>query len=125
MQAVISAVHDVEAAGMCVTGVADDRVTVTEIADIARVSAASVRHWISGHRGPGGFPTPAVLRMRSSVYSWAEVSAWLAWAKLGETDLTAAETAQACRIIDAAVTVRNGLRELPRHNRPLVRQLVA
>jgi hypothetical protein len=125
VQAVISAVQDVEAAGMRVTGVADDRVTVTEIAGRARVSAASVRYWISGHRGPGGFPTPAVLRLRSSVYSWAEVAAWLAWAKLGETDLTAAETAQACRIIDAAVTVRNGLRELPRHNRPLVRQLVA
>jgi hypothetical protein len=40
-------------------------------------------------------------------------------------DHIAAETAKACLIIDAAVTVRNGLRELPRHARPLVRELVA
>jgi hypothetical protein len=125
VQAVISAVHDVEAAGMHVTGVADDRVTVSEIAAKARVTAASVRYWITGQRGPGGFPAPKVPHYRASQFSWAEVAAWLAWAKLGEADLTAAETAQACRIIDAAVTVRNGLRELPRHNRPLVQHLVA
>jgi hypothetical protein len=58
------------------------------------------------------------------VFSWAEVSAWLARAKLGDVDHIAAETAKACLIIDAALTVRNGLRELPRHNRPLVRDLV-
>jgi hypothetical protein len=59
------------------------------------------------------------------LYSWAEVAAWLAWAKLGDVDHIAAETAKACLIIDAAVTVRNGLRELPRHTWPLVRELVA
>jgi hypothetical protein len=125
IQAVISAVRDVEAAGIKVVGVIEDRVVAAEIADKAKVTAASVRYWIAGERGPGNFPEPVVRRERASLYSWAEVAAWLAWAKLGEVDHIAAETAKACLIIDAAVTVRNGLRELPRHARPLVRELVA
>jgi hypothetical protein len=125
VQAIASAIRDIEAAGIRVTGVAEDRVTVAEIAEKARVTDAAVRYWISGQRGPGGFPEPAVPRERLSLFSWAEVAAWLAWSKLGDGDPTAAETAQACKIIDAALTVRNGLRDLPRHSRPLVRELVA
>jgi hypothetical protein len=125
VQAVVSAVRDVEAAGIQVTGVIEDRVTVSGIAERARVSDAAVRYWISGQRGPGGFPEPAVRRERLNLFSWAEVAAWLTWHKLGEADPTAAETAQACKIIDAALIVRNGLRELPRHARPLVQELVA
>jgi enamine deaminase RidA (YjgF/YER057c/UK114 family) len=125
VQAVISAVRDVEAAGIRVTGVVEDRVVVSEIAERARVTDAAVRYWISGERGPGGFPVPMVQHERRSQYSWAEVAAWLARTKLGEADFTAAETAMACKIIDAALTVRDGLRELPRHARPLVRELVA
>lgn len=125
VQAVTSAIRDVEAAGIRVTGVVEDRVTVSEIAEKARVTDAAVRYWISGQRGPGGFPEPAVRRNRQSLFSWAEVAAWLAWNKLGEADPAAAETARACKIIDAALTVRNGLGDLPRHSRPLVRELVA
>ncbi len=125
IQAVVSAVRDVEAAGMKVTGVVEDRVTAAGIADKARVTTAAVRYWISGERGPGNFPAPVVRRERASMYSWAEVAAWLAWAKLGQIDHVAAETARACLIIDAALTVRNGLRDLPRHNQPLIRELVA
>jgi hypothetical protein len=125
VQAVISAIRDVESAGIRVTGVADDRVSVTDIADRARVTTASVRYWIAGERGPGGFPEPALRRQRLSLFSWAEVAAWLSWNRLGEADHVAAETAQACLVIDAALTVRNGLREMPRHNRPLIQELVA
>jgi hypothetical protein len=125
IQAVVSAVRDVEAAGIKVTGVVEDRVTAAEIAENAKVTTAAVRYWITGERGPGNFPEPIVERGRNNVFSWAEVSAWLAWAKLGDVDHIAAETAKACLIVDAAVTVRNGLRELPRHNRPLILELVA
>lgn len=125
IQAVVSAIRDVEAAGIKVTGVVEDRVTAAGIAENAKVTQAAVRYWITGERGPGGFPEPIVQRGRNNVFSWAEVSAWLAWAKLGDVDHIAAETAKACLIIDAALTLRNGLRELPRHNRPLVRELVA
>jgi transposase len=115
----------VEVAGVRVTGVVADQVSVREIAQRAGVTDAAVRYWISGQRGPGGFPEPVVRRERASLFSWAEVAAWLAWSKLGEADITAAELAQACKIIDAALVVRDGLRDLPRHTRPLVRELVA
>ena len=46
-------------------------------------------------------------------------------AKLGEVDHVAAETAPACALIDAALVVRQGLRELPKHDRRLVARLVA
>ena len=125
VQALVSAVEDVEAAGMRVTGVTEDRVVADEIAQRAKVTAASVRYWVSGQRGPGGFPDPVVRRQRASLYSWAEVSAWLATAKLGEIDHLAAETARACVLVGAALTVRDGLRELPTHDRPLIARLVA
>jgi hypothetical protein len=125
VQAVVSAVEDVEAAGMSAAGVTEDRVTAEEIARRAKVTGSSVRYWVSGARGPGGFPEPAVRRQRASLYSWAEVSRWLAAARLGEVDHLAAETARACVLVGAALTVRDGLRELPRHDRPLIARLVA
>jgi len=125
VQAIVSAIDDLEAAGLRVAGVTEDRVVIDEIAQRAKVTAASVRYWITGDRGPGGFPEPKVRRPRTSQYSWAEVSAWLAAAKLGEVDHVAVETARACALIDAALIVRHGLRELPKHDRPLVARLVA
>jgi hypothetical protein len=125
VQAIVSAIGDVEAAGMSVTDVTEDLVVIEEIAQRARVTSAAVRYWVSGERGPGGFPEPAVKRQRASLYSWAEVSAWLSAAKLGAVDHVAEETAWACALIDAALTVRRGLRDLPKHDRPLVARLVA
>lgn len=125
VQAIVSAVDDLEAAGLTVAGVTEDRVVVDEIARRAKVTPASVRYWIAGERGPGGFPEPKVRRPRASLYSWADVSAWLAAAKLGEVDHVAAETARACVLIDAALIVRQGLRDLPSHDRPLVARFVA
>lgn len=125
VQAIAAAIADVEAAGMTVTGVTEDLVVTDEIAQRARVTSAAVRYWMSGERGPGGFPEPVVKRRRASLYSWAEVSAWLSAAKLGEADHLAEETARACVLIDAALIVRRGLRDLPKHDRPLIAQLVA
>jgi hypothetical protein len=125
VQAIVSAIDDLEAVGLTVAGVTEDRVVIDEIAQRAKVTTASVRYWVTGDRGPGGFPEPKVRRPRASLYSWAEVSAWLAAAKLGVVDHAAAETARACALIDAALTVRHGLRELPKHDRPLVARLVA
>jgi hypothetical protein len=125
VQAIVSAIEDVEAAGMVVTSTIEDRVTVEEIAERAKVTSASVRYWISGERGPGGFPEPKVKRRRASLYSWAEVSGWLSVAKLGEVDHLAAETAWACALMQAVLIVRRGMRELPKHDRPLVARLVA
>jgi hypothetical protein len=125
VQAIVSAIGDVEAAGMSVTGVTEDLVVIDEIAQRAKVTSAAARYWVSGERGPGNFPEPAVRRHRGSLYSWARVSAWLSAAKLGEVDGLAEETAWACALIDAALIVRRGLRELPKHDRPLIARLVA
>jgi hypothetical protein len=125
MQAVVSAVEHVIAAGMRVTGVTEDLVVAEDIAARAQVTSAAVRYWVTGERGPGGFPEPKVRRQRASLYSWAEVSAWLATAKLGEVDYEAAQTARACALVNAALTVRKGMRELPAHDRPLLARLVA
>jgi hypothetical protein len=89
------------------------------------VTSASAHYWVSGERGPGSFPEPVIRRQRASLYSWAEVSAWLAAAKVGEVDQIAVETARASALIAAALTVRTGMRELPKHDRPLVARLVA
>jgi len=125
VQAVISAIEDTETAGMTVTGVAADQVSVAEIAGRAKVTSASVRYWVTGERGPGGFPEPRARHQRGSLYSWAEVSAWLAASRLGDAGHLAAETARACALIGAALTVRSGLRDLPQHDRPLIARLVA
>jgi hypothetical protein len=125
VQAIVSAVGDVEAAGMTVIGATEDRVTVEEIAERAGVTVTAVRYWIAGERGPGGFPEPRVQRQRSSLWSWAEVSVWLAASRLGKIDLLAAEIARASVLISDALAVRRGLRELPQHERALVTGLVA
>jgi hypothetical protein len=125
VQAVVSAIGDVEAAGMSVTGVTEDLVSIEEIAQRAKLTSAAVRYWLNGERGPGGFPEPVVRRQRASLYSWAQVSAWVSAARLGAVDHLAEETARACALIDAALTVRRGLRELPKHDRPLIARLVA
>ena len=125
IQAIVSAIEDVEAVGMTATGVTEDRVTVEDIAERAGVTVTAVRYWISGGRGPGGFPEPKVPRTRGSLYSWAEVSAWLSRGRLGHVDHLAAETARAASLIHHALAVRRGIRELPRHDQPLVAGLVA
>lgn len=125
VQAIVSAITDTEAVGMAVVGVTEDLVAVEEIAERAGVTAAAVRYWIAGTRGPGGFPVPRVDRQRLSLYSWAQVSQWLEAAKLGQVDHLATETAQACALLRDALAVRRGLRELPVHDRPLVARLVA
>jgi hypothetical protein len=125
IEAITSAIEQVSAAGIHVKGVTEDLVVTEQIAERANVTQAAVRYWISGERGPGGFPEPKVARPRKSLYSWAEVSAWLAVAKLGEVDHAAAEVARACIMVNAAVTIRNGLADLPPHDRPLITRILA
>jgi hypothetical protein len=60
VQAIVSAIGDVEAAGISVTGVTEDLVAVDEIAQRAKVTPAAVRYWVSGERGPGSYPEAVV-----------------------------------------------------------------
>jgi len=125
VHAIVSAVDDVEKAGMTVISVTEDLVDVDEIARRARVTPAAVRYWVSGQRGAGGFPEPVMRRARASLYSWSAVSSWLTRSGLGAVDDAAVATAEACALINAALTVRAGLRDLPEGTRPLVTRLVA
>lgn len=125
IEAITSAIEHVSAADINVTGVTEDLVVTEEIAERAKVTQAAVRYWITGERGPGGFPEPRVPRPRKSLYSWAEVSQWLSDARLGEVDHLAAEVARACVMVNAALTIRNGMPDLPPHDRPLISRILA
>jgi hypothetical protein len=77
-EAVASAVHDVEAAGLRPLRVAaDDWVTLADIAARIGRSREIVRLWSTGRQGPGGFPPPLNPGRDTSFYSWAEVCPWL------------------------------------------------
>jgi len=79
--AVLSAIHDVEA---CVPALVvlrvepEELVTASGIALRTARTRESVRLWIEGRRGPGGFPPPvAWLDRRTRLWKWSEVSEWL------------------------------------------------
>ena len=76
--AVAWAVAAVESVGITVTGVeTEDTVSLKDIAARMGRTYESVRRLASGQRGPGRFPAPFSTDSWA-LYSWAEVSAWLA-----------------------------------------------
>ena len=85
-EAVLSAVADIERIG----GVQVIRIAAAGLvstADIARRTGRtpeSVRRWVTGARGPGGFPAPVTEpRNRSRLWRWSDVARWRAL-QLGE-----------------------------------------
>ena len=77
-EALVSALHDVESAGLIVGSVrSEDLVTLKEIAARTRRSYESVRLLAAGKRGPGGFPGP-MSSAGWTLYSWAQVRPWFA-----------------------------------------------
>jgi hypothetical protein len=123
--AVLSAIDDTERAGLSVAGVSEDLVTVEDIAEKTGRSTQAVGHWITGERGPGGFPVPAIQRSsRVKLYSWAQVSRWLAAASLGRVDAAAADTAAAAVAVNALLRARQILRAAPTAQREAMARLV-
>ena len=114
-EAIMSAIADVRAAGMAVTGVdGGDLVAVETIATRAKVTVHAVRHWVAGVRGPGGFPEPVSQRL----FSWTQVAEWLVRNKLGNVDHAAAEVARAATFFNALLTADRTVDEVvPRHRR--------
>lgn len=87
----VSAVRDVEAAGLVVAGVdSDDTVSLTEIAARTGRTHESVRLLSQGKRGPAGFPAPLTRPdERLTLWSWTAVRPWFAAhypASLGDGD---------------------------------------
>jgi hypothetical protein len=126
VRAILSAIDDSERAGLSVTSVMEDLVTVDDIAEKTSRSAQAVGHWITGERGPGTFPDPVVYRgSRIKLYSWAQVSRWLSEARLGHVDPAAAEVAAAAAEVNALLHARQVLRDAPTAHREAMAKLVA
>jgi hypothetical protein len=79
VDAIASAVHDLDAAGLLATRVEDDDdvVTLGLIGQRTARSEEAVRRWARGETGPGGFPAPIVEHPRRPCYLWTEVEPWL------------------------------------------------
>src|SRR5450432_1065003 len=67
--AILSAIDDSERSGLTVIGVMEDRVTAEDVAEKTNRSAQAVGHWITGERGPGGFPAPVIHRGSASGFT--------------------------------------------------------
>jgi hypothetical protein len=125
IQAILSAIDDSERAGLSVKSVVEDLMTVEEIAEKTGRSGPAVGHWITGERGPGGFPVPVIHRSsRIRLYSWAQVSRWLSDAHLGQVDSVAAETAAACAEVGTLLRARQILRDAPSAKREALVRLI-
>jgi len=81
-QAILSGIADVRRAGIGGAVLRVDECDLVTKADIARradVSRQRVGQYIAGQRGPGGFPPPEChLVDDKPLWSWCEVSHWLA-----------------------------------------------
>jgi hypothetical protein len=76
--AIADAMVKVESVGLAVAGVkSEDTVSLRDIARRSGRTYESVRRLTTGQRGPGGFPIPFSTESWA-LYSWAEVSSWLA-----------------------------------------------
>ncbi len=79
-KAIISAIKDVENAGIGVkvAHVAPgDIVTAAEIARRVKLTKEYIRLLTQGKRGPGDFPLPHSLIANTTLWSWAEISEWM------------------------------------------------
>ncbi|MCA1673309.1 MAG: DNA-binding protein, partial [Actinobacteria bacterium] len=86
LEALLSAIHDVESTGLTVCAVvSDDLVSLKDIAKRTDRTYEAARLWASGRRGPGGFPPPVTAADGWSLYSWVQVSEWLRVNLLSET----------------------------------------
>lgn len=78
--AIASAVRDIEKVpDLRAVGVqCDSMVSMLDIAERAGVSREAVRLWVSGRRGPGGFPRPVIITTGGEqVWDWEQVAEWL------------------------------------------------
>lgn len=79
--AILSAIRDVRKAKIGADVVRVDECTLVTPSEIARRIGRSrqlVHQYITGQRGPGGFPPPAcMITENAPFWSWCEVSFWL------------------------------------------------
>jgi len=73
LEALTSAIRDVESTGLTVCAVvSDDLVSLKDVARRTGRTYEAARLWASGKRGPGGFPPPVTAADGWSLYSWVQ-----------------------------------------------------
>ena len=77
LDAVLDAVNEVIGLGFEPLAVEDELVSMADIAERAGRTRQSVSMLVSGQRGPGGFPRSVAGNVRSPLWHWADVAAWL------------------------------------------------
>jgi hypothetical protein len=79
VDAILSAVRDLDAVGIAAVGVREDSdlVTLAVIAHRVGRSRECVRLWSLGRTGPGGFPAPVDSDLKVALYRWSQVAPWL------------------------------------------------
>lgn len=77
LDAVLDAINQVIGLGFEPLAVEDELVSMADIAERTGRTRQSVSMLVSGQRGPGGFPRPTAGNVRSPLWHWADVAAWL------------------------------------------------
>jgi hypothetical protein len=79
VDAIVSAIRDLEAIGVPAAHVRDDDdlVTLADVADRVGRSREAVRLWSIGRTGPGGFPPPVDMGISTAFYRWSQVAPWV------------------------------------------------
>ena len=79
VDAIVSAVRDLDVVGLVATEVCpdDDLVTAATVAERLDRPVDAVRRWATGVTGPGGFPPPVDWAYENPCYRWSEVIPWL------------------------------------------------
>ncbi|MBC7794385.1 MAG: hypothetical protein H7Z43_11825 [Clostridia bacterium] len=107
--AVLTAIRDVESAGLGASVVQvepDDIVSQAEISRRTGRTRETVRLWVEGERGPGSFPRPrSGITSRSLVWRWVEVARWLNTTELQVSSQTLA-IAETIATINGALDLR-------------------
>ncbi len=80
--AILSAIHDVQKAGIGAEVIRVDECSLVTASEIARRIGRSrqlVHQYVTGQRGPGGFPPPEChLSEGTPLWAWCAVSHWMA-----------------------------------------------
>ncbi len=79
IDAILTAVRDLDAIGIQAARVRDDfdLVTLAIIGKRVGRSREAVRLWSIGRTGPGGFPSPIDTGISVAYYRWSQVAPWL------------------------------------------------
>ena len=124
-EAIISAIKNVHQSGIGATVLRVDQcdlVTPSEIARRINRSRQLVHQYITGRRGPGGFPAPACNVTGSAPrWHWCEVADWL-W-KNGIINEEELREAQELTVINSVLELERQRRESPELTQEIMKAL--